>query len=173
MTKLKLCQCCVNQIFYSSSLFFFIWTGVTWYYHTIYIEFTYFASFTGYGDDIFEVISNLMCPPAHGCISLAGLDLHFRRISMIMDNHSFLSPYFLSLLPSRLSYLLPTIQLPFPHLVSSFLSPPFLPSFMFPSTAPSLPFCGYLCCSLCCSLGSFLCRSLSSSLSLPSLLLPL
>ena len=31
----------------------------TWYYHTICIVFTYFASFTGYEYDIFEVISKL------------------------------------------------------------------------------------------------------------------
>ena len=34
-------------------------TGATWYYHTIYLLFDYFASFTDYGNDIFEVISNL------------------------------------------------------------------------------------------------------------------
>ena len=34
-------------------------TGATWYYHAIYIVFTYFASFTGYKYDIFEVIFNL------------------------------------------------------------------------------------------------------------------
>ena len=31
----------------------------TWYYHAIYIVFTYVASFTGYENDTFEVISNL------------------------------------------------------------------------------------------------------------------
>ena len=34
-------------------------TGITWYYHAIYIVFTYFASLTGYVDDIFQVNSNL------------------------------------------------------------------------------------------------------------------
>ena len=34
-------------------------TGGTWYYHAIYLVFTYFASFTSYKEDIFEVISNL------------------------------------------------------------------------------------------------------------------
>ena len=37
-------------------LFFFLLTCATWYYHDIYIVFTYIASFTGYEDDIFEVI---------------------------------------------------------------------------------------------------------------------
>ena len=40
-------------------IFFFLLTGATRYYHTVYIVFTYFGSFTGYEDDIFEVISNL------------------------------------------------------------------------------------------------------------------
>ena len=39
--------------------FFFLLTGATCYHHAIYIVLTYFASFTGYGDDIFEGISNL------------------------------------------------------------------------------------------------------------------
>ena len=39
----------------------YIWNhpGSTWYYYDIYIVFTYFASFTGYEDDIFEGISDL------------------------------------------------------------------------------------------------------------------
>ena len=49
----------VNQIFNPHAFLFFLLTGATWYYHAIYIVFTYFASFTGYEDDIFEVISNL------------------------------------------------------------------------------------------------------------------
>ena len=49
----------VYQIFNPYAFFFFLLTGATWYYHAIYIVFTYFASFTGYEDDIFEVISNL------------------------------------------------------------------------------------------------------------------
>ena len=42
-----------------NEFFFFILTGATWCYHAIYIVFTYFASFTGYKDDILKVISNL------------------------------------------------------------------------------------------------------------------
>ena len=34
--------------------------SATWYYHAIYIEFTYFTSFTGYEEYIFEVVSNLL-----------------------------------------------------------------------------------------------------------------
>ena len=34
-------------------------TGTISYYNAIYIVFTYLASFKGYEDDIFEVISNL------------------------------------------------------------------------------------------------------------------
>ena len=59
MTNLKSRQNSVNQIFNPCAFFFFLLTGATWYYHAIYIVFTYFASFTGYEDDIFEVISNL------------------------------------------------------------------------------------------------------------------
>ena len=33
--------------------------GATWYINAIYIAFTHFVSFTGYEDEIFEVISNL------------------------------------------------------------------------------------------------------------------
>ena len=39
--------------------FFFLLTGATGHYHTIYLVFAYFASFTDYEDDIFEVVSNL------------------------------------------------------------------------------------------------------------------
>ena len=56
---MKLRQNSVNQILNPHALFFFLLTGATWYYHAIYIVFTYFASFTGYEDDIFEVFSNL------------------------------------------------------------------------------------------------------------------
>ena len=59
MTNLKSQQNSVNTIFNPCAFFFFLLTGATWYYHAIYIVFTYFASFTGYEDDIFEVISNL------------------------------------------------------------------------------------------------------------------
>ena len=38
-------------------IFSFLLTGTTWYYHTIYLVFIYFASFTKYKDDIFEGIS--------------------------------------------------------------------------------------------------------------------
>ena len=56
MTYLKSQQNSVNQIFNPYTFFFFL---LTWYYHAIYIVVTYFASFTGYEGDIFEVISNL------------------------------------------------------------------------------------------------------------------
>ena len=59
MTKLKLQQDCVNHIFNPNAFFFFLLTGATWYYHAIYIVFTYLASFIGYEHDILEVISNL------------------------------------------------------------------------------------------------------------------
>ena len=59
MTNLKFQQNSVNKIFNPNALFFFLLTGATWYYHAIYIVFTYFASFTGYKDDILKVISNL------------------------------------------------------------------------------------------------------------------
>ena len=49
---------CVNQIFNLNAFFFFLFTGTTWYYHNICLVITYFASFTNYEDDIFEVISN-------------------------------------------------------------------------------------------------------------------
>ena len=39
--------------------FFFLFTGATSHYHTIYLVFTYFELFTDYEDDIFEGISNL------------------------------------------------------------------------------------------------------------------
>ena len=58
-TNSKLRQNSVNQIFYPNAFFFFLLTGAIWYYHAIYIVFTYFASYAGYEDDIFEVISNL------------------------------------------------------------------------------------------------------------------
>ena len=51
----KLC----DQIINLNAFFFFLLTGASWYYHTIYLVFTYFASFTDYEDDIFEGISNL------------------------------------------------------------------------------------------------------------------
>ena len=49
----------VNQIFDPWAFFFFLLTGATWYYYAIYVVFTYFASYTGYENDICEVISNL------------------------------------------------------------------------------------------------------------------
>ena len=54
MTNLKLWQNSVNQIFNPCAFFFFLLTGARRYYHAIYIVFTYFASFTGYGDDIYK-----------------------------------------------------------------------------------------------------------------------
>ena len=41
------------------AFFFYLLTGATSYYHAIYIVFPYFASFTGYEDDLFEVIYNM------------------------------------------------------------------------------------------------------------------
>ena len=58
MTNLKMQQDSVNQIFNPNAFFFFFLTGATWYYHGIYIVFTYFASVTGYEDDILEAMSN-------------------------------------------------------------------------------------------------------------------
>ena len=49
----------VNTIFNPLAFFFFLLASATWYYHAIYIILTYFSSFTGYEDDIYEVISNL------------------------------------------------------------------------------------------------------------------
>ena len=40
-------------------IIFLLLTGATWYYHAIYIVFTYIAAFTSYEDNILEVISNL------------------------------------------------------------------------------------------------------------------
>ena len=57
--KFEIATNCVNQIFNLNAFFFFLLTGATWYYHTIYLLFTYFASFTDYEDDIFEIIYNL------------------------------------------------------------------------------------------------------------------
>ena len=59
MKNLKSRQNSKNQIFNPCVFFFFLLTGATWYYHAIYKVLTYFASFTGYEDDIFEVILNL------------------------------------------------------------------------------------------------------------------
>ena len=42
-----------------NAFFCFLFTGATLYYHTIYLVFRYFASFTDYEDDIFKVISNM------------------------------------------------------------------------------------------------------------------
>ena len=57
--KFEIATNCVNHIFNLNASFFFLLTGASWYYHTIYSVFTYFASFTDYEDDIFEFISNL------------------------------------------------------------------------------------------------------------------
>ena len=40
-------------------ILFSLLTGAIWYHYAIYIVLTYFASFTGYEDYIFEVVSNL------------------------------------------------------------------------------------------------------------------
>ena len=48
----------INQMFNPNAFFSLLW-GATWYYNTIYILLTYFASFIGYSDEILEVISNL------------------------------------------------------------------------------------------------------------------
>ena len=58
-TNLKMRQKSVYKIFNQRAFFFFLLTGATWYYPAIYIVLTYFAWFTGYEYDIFEVISNL------------------------------------------------------------------------------------------------------------------
>ena len=57
-TNLKLQQNSVNQIFYPTAFLLFLLTGASWYNHAIYIVLKYFASFTGYEDYIFEIISN-------------------------------------------------------------------------------------------------------------------
>ena len=57
-TNLKSRQNSINQIFNQCALFFILLTCVTWYYHTIYLVFLYFAAFTYYEDDIFDAISN-------------------------------------------------------------------------------------------------------------------
>ena len=49
----------VNQLFNPGALFLFLFTGATWHYHAIHKVFTYFASFTGYEDEILEVSYNL------------------------------------------------------------------------------------------------------------------
>ena len=56
--KFKIATNCINQILNLNAFFFFLFTGATWYYNTICLAITYFASFTDYEDDIFEVISN-------------------------------------------------------------------------------------------------------------------
>ena len=48
-----------NKIFHPNIFFVFLFTGATWYDHAIDIVLPYFASFTGYEDDICQVISNL------------------------------------------------------------------------------------------------------------------
>ena len=55
LTNLKLRQNSVNPICYPNALFVFLLTGATLYYHAIYIVFTYFASFTGYEDDMLKL----------------------------------------------------------------------------------------------------------------------
>ena len=55
--KFEIAKNCINQIFNLNAFLFFLLTGGTGYYHTIYLVFTYFSSFTDYEDDIFEVIN--------------------------------------------------------------------------------------------------------------------
>ena len=55
MTNFKAQQNSVNQIHNQIAFLFFLLKGFTWYYHDIYIVFTYIASFTGYADDLFKV----------------------------------------------------------------------------------------------------------------------
>ena len=57
--KFEITTNCVNQILNLNAFLFFLFTGATWYDNTIYLVFRYFASFTHYEDDIFEVISNM------------------------------------------------------------------------------------------------------------------
>ena len=57
--KFKIATNCVHQIFNLNAFFCFLLTGATWYHPTIYLVFTYFASFTDFEDVSFEVISNL------------------------------------------------------------------------------------------------------------------
>ena len=57
--KFEFATNCVNQIFNLIASFFFLLTGVAWYYYTIYLVFTYLALFLEYEDNIFEIISNL------------------------------------------------------------------------------------------------------------------
>ena len=47
--------------------FFSLLRGATWYYSATFILFLYFASFTGYEDDILVVISNLHVQWAKFC----------------------------------------------------------------------------------------------------------
>ena len=53
--KFKIVTNCINQIFNLNAFFFFLLTGATWYYLTIYLVFTYFESFIDYEDDIFKL----------------------------------------------------------------------------------------------------------------------
>ena len=52
-------QISVNHILIPSALFFYRLTGATWYYHAIYIGFTYVAYLTGYKVDLFKIIFEL------------------------------------------------------------------------------------------------------------------
>ena len=59
MLNSKSQQYSVNKMFNQNLFCFIHLTGATWWNHAIYIVFTYFASFTDYEDNIFEVISHL------------------------------------------------------------------------------------------------------------------
>ena len=57
--KVKIATNCVNQIVNLESLCFFLLTGATWYYHTIFLVSINFGLLLDYENYIFEVISNL------------------------------------------------------------------------------------------------------------------
>ena len=46
--KFEIATNCVNQIFNLKALYFFLLTGATYYYHTVYLVSIYFASFIDY-----------------------------------------------------------------------------------------------------------------------------
>ena len=58
-TNLKSQHNSANQIFNTNALFFFFLKVDIWYYYAIYGVLKYFASFTGYEYEIFELISSL------------------------------------------------------------------------------------------------------------------
>ena len=56
---MKLRQNGVNKIINPCAFIFFFLTDATWYFHAIYLVFTYLSPFTDYEEDFFKVISNL------------------------------------------------------------------------------------------------------------------